>query len=458
MLHQVQFRWAPDMYIDDTLLSRHPNILVYSLPMEVLAHIFYYFVLTTRTPVGSLMLVCTKWHQAIQNSPLLWSIIDIDVPKSISGLDGCAKYCENAVIRSGNRLLDITFSFSKSKNSPPHDGDEVQNKGPLRLGDEIHPCHSISKNKTPNKSNPEQSLREAILHTLIGPKGEVMKRWKSFHYTSTLDVALDPMISLLNQCYFRFPTPFLESFILDPSCFPWQISGDSVRHAYSDRMIRRAPPLPCMPRVKTLKIPGIELSVHKKDIDPAILQEFACIFKNADAFRFILSSQSLSHLHIGFRPSRWSNSIEGPITFPRLEFLHVSAGFPPKFWSLLNTPKVETLVLDSLSAGRPYESARISRTFPQLKRLDVRHLSIKRPNKYLVIDFVVNSPNLALLTYCQHSTGFMFYILDSFTRPSCPLFSKLDQISVGEVVYDERSGKRLCEEQPVNIRTFREKR
>jgi hypothetical protein len=430
--------------------------------METLIQIFQDVILTNRMPIGSLMLVCTKWHQAIHNAPLLWSIIDIDVPKSTPALESCAQYCQKAVIRSRERLLDIKLSFSKPRNRPQNDREEVQNLGLLRLFDQIYEGDTLSTPETiepPAPPSPKRSLQEAILSTLIGPKGEIMKRWKSFQYTCTSEAAQDPMISLLSQGRFSFPTPVLESFILDSNYLLWQMSGNSMRLAHTDRMIRKTPPLPCMPRVKTLKISGIELSVHKKLMNPAIIHEFSCIFKNPDAFRFMLSFQSLSRLHIGFKGvTRSLNSMEDTITFPNLTFLHISVGLPAKIWALLHTPKLENLFLESLSGGRAYGDARIFRTFPQLNRFDIKGLPNVWSGQYLTLDFAINSPNLALLTYDQDNKDIMSWVVKRLIRPSSPLFSKLDQISIRKVIYDQRSGKSLYEEKPVAIRAFLKKK
>jgi hypothetical protein len=206
-----------------------------------------------------------------------------------------------------------------------------------------------------------------------------------------------------------------------------------------------------MPQVQTLKILGIDLPVHRKDIRPQNIREFGCILQSVDAFRFILSLRNLSTLHIGFKETTLSSDpFDGPIIFPHLEYLHVTAALPDKFWALLNAPKLETVFLDSLSIGRPYESERIIGTFPQLKRLDIYSLANSLPNRYLALDFATHSPKFAMFTYGQHNKEIMSSTLREFARR----VSKLDHISVTRVMYDERSGKPLWEDEPVNIDTF----
>ncbi|PVF97001.1 hypothetical protein CPB86DRAFT_468188 [Serendipita vermifera] len=263
MMHQAHLQWVPDIYLADDLFSEYYTAPVYSLPLEVIAEIAYYVILTTRIPIGRLMLVSTKWHQAIINAPLLWTIIDINVRKSVPTLESCAKYCANCVLRSGELPVDIKLTFSKPKTRLDHVLHDLENEGLFRHYREIYQDSNLPD--LPSSASVERSLQETIFRTLIGSKGEVMRRWKSFHYICSSDAKNstfmsgakdDLMMSLLDLGWFSHPTPLLESFIVDSPHLIWDFNGPNIRHAYSETSIQNTmPQLPYMPRVQTLRIP-----------------------------------------------------------------------------------------------------------------------------------------------------------------------------------------------------------
>jgi hypothetical protein len=117
---QLELQLAMEYELKDTILQGIENegfiittIPASSFPNEILLQIFDALVEDDSLAISNVLLVCQKWHQLAMGQESLWSRLSFRVPetRALKYLRASQRYTDLALLRSGERLLDITIDF-----------------------------------------------------------------------------------------------------------------------------------------------------------------------------------------------------------------------------------------------------------------------------------------------------------------------------------------------------------
>jgi hypothetical protein len=121
---QLELKLATEYELRDSILQGIENegfmittIPAISLPNETLLQIFESLVEEDSLAIASVLLVCHKWHHLVMSQESLWSRLSFRVPKRrvLKYLRASQQYTDMALLRSRERLLDITIDFRNIK-------------------------------------------------------------------------------------------------------------------------------------------------------------------------------------------------------------------------------------------------------------------------------------------------------------------------------------------------------
>ncbi|PVF97000.1 hypothetical protein CPB86DRAFT_468178 [Serendipita vermifera] len=409
--------------LDNGMPKKRPPTPIDSLPIELLTEVLYDVIITTGGNRPFLR-VCKRWYQVILATPLLWSIIDIHVPKSADSLNTCIEYCRKAIKYSGKCLLDIKLSFRTPR------AKELPFTAPSSLREGALIPHTFPLR-----------LQKSLLDKMIGSNGEVMRRWRSFECIWDFDDPLDPLSMVLGLGQFSYPTPSLERLILDSNSFAMHLIPG------------KKPQFPHLPRIQVLRTPSIDLAIHERSVDTNSLRDVALICRNPETFRLVLASNNLTRLLIGYSGNS-PNLENNLLTFPHLEMLCATGKLPVNFWNLLDAPKLESVTLVRFITIPWYTTQRMSRTLPSLKRLALRDLiGALLALQWLISDFVIQAPNLTRLQCDVLSQEVMFRVLKNLDQEGL-LSSRLDTMFFEEMFDYDWQGTIFEGGCPTKIRTL----
>ncbi|CAG8697845.1 13151_t:CDS:2, partial [Acaulospora colombiana] len=205
--------------LDDYLLNS--TILVSRLPIELFTEVLAWVITSEPSSITSLKLVCRAWYRAIIDTPQLCTSIRVIIPGRLDDIAACVAFCKTAVQRSGQLPLDIKVNYSHLPNfetrceakfkrewvEPEDKSSSLRWKNHfLRIDGLDHP---VPRHLLPLILKP--------LVTLVGDKGTIMSRWRTFDLIAnnfwyvqgwgqgTLSRAIF-MIEAMGK-----PTPLLES-------------------------------------------------------------------------------------------------------------------------------------------------------------------------------------------------------------------------------------------------------
>ncbi|PVG00422.1 hypothetical protein CPB86DRAFT_871942 [Serendipita vermifera] len=410
-MHQVVLQWELERILEnDTLFYRDKGIGIHSLPVEVLGNILYESLLLPKArPLGHFMGVCRRWQHVILNTPLLWSVIHIDVPSSLDKAEACLTYCQSCVERSGSCLLDISVNLPRSESG---DWAFTETHGSRRTiwdGDTWYNglLTRAAYGKLPTRLERlylHQNRQEQTLRTFVGNKGEVMARWRKFNAIYSRG-GHNAIIEMLERSEFGYPTPFLESLVFygirTPDAFPYL--GDN-NYPYRPPTNNGSPiNFPHMPNIRTIQWWGMEVLVHKQVTNPISIQELACACKSHDSLRFVLALNHLTHLQIAFSniTSTGPDLGRNTITFPHLRYMQITQSVIPPLWTLLEAPELGLIVLDDLVEGlHNLSPISIKNLFPSLRRITIyqRWGTFYRDFFMFLHELIRHAPSLASIS------------------------------------------------------------
>jgi hypothetical protein len=380
IMHQITVEKELEIILGDGDMFFNRAGGIHSVPIEILVKILYESTSDIwNGHIGRLMRVCRLWQQVILNTPLLWSTIHISVPIQLDKLNICVEYCRNSVKRSASTLLDIDLYFPEIK----HNYFSKQNCG-LVWNEKSWGPRLLSKVIYGNVAGYLERLqayhawRDQLLHTLMGNEGEIMARWESFECYFSQEEGQNSILTFLERGGFDYPTPSLKRLVLNETRGPYtKRPGMELTYAYNLPKDKDPPSnFPYMPNIRVLHLPNIETLIQRHGIDRSSIRELVFFCKNHDSLRFILSLRDLTDLQIGFYNTTWDEPELGQQTmvFPHLRTLCIVRGITRVFWTLLEAPNLETLILEDLLADEGLKlSIHIKNMLPSLREIRIRH-------------------------------------------------------------------------------------
>jgi hypothetical protein len=412
-VHRINVRWELERILENNaVLYRTEEIGIHSLPVEILVNIFYELLLIPHSgSTGRLMAVCRQWQLVILNTPLLWSVIHVNVPSRLDKLDILITYCQNSVQRSASIPLDISLYFPEMK---PEFHSITKKEQKDRVIQRDDPClrrflKRLSRNDsaTFDKRIKAHHLRwKKILQILMGDIGEVMGRWNSFECDFFCKQrGHNPILAFLEWDTFDYSASTLEKLVEE-------------RLSQIPRIMRKTAP-PLLPGSYVCRLPNVESMVNLDGFGQYSIRNLVYSWKDPNLLRFMLTLHSLTHLHIEFfNTQRVDPRFRQEAIINSDKELNIIQGTRRDFWALLEAPNLESLTLTHFSSTLflPVPII-VNYTFPSLKRVVIiqHHWSLfLRTFLDFLHELIRHAPRLTSIQ-CNRRQEFV----SALTRYSC---------------------------------------
>jgi hypothetical protein len=402
-LAQAKIRQARQRQLAAVAKAPHNNI---GLPREILYQIFTYHVRETSMGLRTLSMVCKGWKEIIEDtsdeSKMLWTMIRVAIPPEVSRINSCIAYCQKAIEKSGQEVVDISLDYTPASRVP---WDRILYEHVLeslkKLCDdsEYHEKLYAWLPKACRRGDNEQFRLHYSTHflkplaTLAGEKGCWINRWRSFELQGE-----QSYLSLFRMRdigpYLKDNAPNLESIkITNKGRFvtvwenkDWFQQLPNLKHLSLTYLHVPIAPIPISPKkLETLKLPWF--SDYK---DLAVILD--CTNLRSLAF-------SIKH---GLEEEEKSIDFEKEYNFPHLQELHVRGSVPQKFWKAVRLPVLKQLTFGDRRVSTSFV-ANQNIVLPQVEKVAFGGPLAKEPItvKEALGAVVRSCPNLVTLRVLQ---------------------------------------------------------
>lgn len=339
----------------------HTNIS--SLPTELLIQIFDLAIADNTMRIGYLMAVCRPWRSILLSTPQLWSNIQVTVLlNTLDTIHKVTRYFQACILRSRDQPLDIDLTLTE--------------KGCREIVGRWFTAANWEVSKHFGGLHPQliflwRSMRSGIdrVHEYFCTKPLVilassLDRWRSFRLRSGDIRKRMPFIELIDAFkIIRAPSPLMETLEMSYTGRIWSIMTPFTKNEQT-----RASQwmLPSMPNLRHYIFQGMQETSSLYNTNMRSIETIQLRIYSPAQLCAVSLCKNLVRLNILVLPDityreeeRYASHLIAMITemlgmeislsFPQLRLLEVGNPLGRRFWDVLDTPLLETLILSGRS-------------------------------------------------------------------------------------------------------------
>jgi len=363
------------------------------LPEDILLPIFQYYIMENSMGIRRLVRVCHGWTDLIllKTDHGLWSTIRVEVPPLAKDINGCAKFCEECVKRSRDKLLDIYLDYTTAE--LPFERvlfDHVLE--PLqKINDDpeyrkILDTWLMRRCKMGNKEffARYQAHFMKPLHAVVG-KGEVIKRWRSFELRG--QQTRNGLFTLgLVGPVLHHPAEKLESIrIINTGRFPTDWGKGVDKNG----------PFTKLPSLRHLSLTYCHIPLENIEFDLERMETLELTwYSEAHTLSKMIRCRNLTSLQLNCSHTPHEEEVKDHVTmgpgeheFPYLQRMVVGGRVEPIFWTACSFPVLEEITFVD-GRGAP-SLVRVDQfTFPQVHTITFLGPLVNKAEEVLITDLV----------------------------------------------------------------------